>query len=131
MTRLAGAVLLAISIVLAPVVATGDASAAMLPTALVLSVRDVPTGSYQLTLLRCDPPGGTHPRAGEACADLALAGGDFDRLPGDPETHICTLEYRPVIASARGVWRSRGVRWSHTFGDSCALRAGTGPVFDF
>lgn len=131
MIRLVGVVLLATSAMLVPIAAGAGTSAATPPTVLVLSVRAVAPGPPHLAVLRCDRPGGSHPRAGEACADLRRAGGDFDHLPGDPQAQFCTLEYRPVIASARGVWEGRSVRWAHTYGNRCALRVATGPVFDF
>jgi subtilisin inhibitor-like len=118
---------LAVAAMLGPV---GEASAAGQRTALVLSVRG-DGYEFRTAVLRCDPPGGSHPRAGAACADLSRAGGDLNGLPGDPQVQICTMEYRPVTASARGVWRGRPVRWSHEYGNPCALRAATGPVFSF
>jgi Subtilisin inhibitor-like len=121
---------LAVAAMLGPVAPAGAASAAGHRTALVLTVRG-DGYEFRTAVLRCDPPGGSHPRAGEACADLSGAGGNLDALPGDPQVQFCTMEYRPVTASARGVWRGRPVRWSHEYGNPCALRAATGPVFSF
>ncbi|HEV2784625.1 MAG TPA: SSI family serine proteinase inhibitor [Actinophytocola sp.] len=131
MTRSAGVLPAAISVLLALVAPAGEASAAAPPSTLVLSVRNVMDGSVALTRLRCHPPGGAHPNAAKACADLDAAGGDLDLLPGDPEAQLCTLEYRPVMAAARGTWRGRPIRWSHEYGNNCAMRAATGPVFAF
>jgi hypothetical protein len=82
----------------------------------------------KVVTLRCDPPGGTHPRAAAACEALRAAGGDFDRLQRDPLI-LCPAVYDPVTARATGVWRSRPVSWTKTFGNGCELYASTRPVF--
>ncbi|MFS4091715.1 SSI family serine proteinase inhibitor [Streptomyces sp. AF1A] len=78
------------------------------------------------TLLRCDPPQG-HPHAAEACAELAAAGGDIDRIPAK---HVfCPMIYAPVTAHARGRWNGRPVDFLKTYSGACVLRARTGSVF--
>ncbi|MFC9971438.1 SSI family serine proteinase inhibitor [Spirillospora sp. NPDC127200] len=79
--------------------------------------------------LQCPGGLGNHPHGERACADLAAARGDLNRLPGDP--HGCTKEYAPVTAVATGTWYGRPVRWSRTYSNACVMDAATGPVFRF
>ncbi|MFJ3659165.1 SSI family serine proteinase inhibitor [Streptomyces sp. NPDC090119] len=83
-------------------------------------------GGTRAALLLCDPPQG-HPKAAEACAELAAADGDFSRL-SDPDT-LCPLIYAPVRAHAQGRWNGRPIEFERTFGNACQLRAETGDVF--
>ncbi|MFF7142139.1 SSI family serine proteinase inhibitor [Streptomyces nodosus] len=93
---------------------------------LTLSKGDALTRDVRGTLLMCDPPQG-HPRAARACAELAAAQGDVDRIP--PEQTICPMIYAPVSVSARGEWNGRHVEYEHTFANACDLTARTGAVF--
>ncbi|MFE2387786.1 subtilase-type protease inhibitor [Streptomyces althioticus] len=88
---------------------------------------DPAAGAEGGTLLRCDPPGGGHPRAEEACAQLSAADGRITALPA--EDALCPMIYAPVTAHAEGVWRDRPVSWSETFPNVCTLRAHTGALF--
>ncbi|MFK4108450.1 SSI family serine proteinase inhibitor [Streptomyces sp. NPDC002176] len=83
-------------------------------------------GGTRAALLLCDPPQG-HPKAAEACAELATAEGDFSRL-GDPDM-LCPLIYAPVRARAQGLWHGKQIDYERTFGNACQLRAETGDVF--
>jgi hypothetical protein len=134
--RLGGA-LLAAAILLTTVLAgTATASNTTNDTAdhrrstLTLAV-DGPHGTYTTVRLRCHPAGGSHPKPWRACGELAIAGGDFDNLPGDPAMIACTMEYRPVMATARGRWHGEHVHWQHQYPNPCTLLAATGVVFDF
>jgi hypothetical protein len=80
--------------------------------------------------LTCGPAGGSHPNAGAACAELARVSGDLDRLPGKPE-QLCTMQYQPVRAAARGHWRGKVVAWQRVFANRCLMQAATGSVFRF
>jgi hypothetical protein len=88
-------------------------------------------GEYGTVRLRCHPMGGSHPNPWQACRDLGMAGGDFDSLPGSPENIACTMEYRPVMATANGEWHGKPVRWQHQYPNPCTLLSATGVVFDF
>jgi hypothetical protein len=79
--------------------------------------------------LRCDPDGGDHPAPSAACAAIAATSGDLENLTGP--NGMCTLEYRPVTVTARGVWEGRLISYSGTFPNRCALIQRTGPVFGF
>ncbi|MEW2131274.1 SSI family serine proteinase inhibitor [Streptomyces sp. NPDC005435] len=77
-------------------------------------------------LLVCDPPRGTA-HAAQACAQLAAAGGDIDRIP--PKDVFCTMLYAPVTAHASGFWHGHRVEYTHTFSNGCVMSARTGAVF--
>jgi hypothetical protein len=124
-TRLSGA-LLAVAL---PFAVTGVADASP-GTTLMLAVASA-DGSGKSVSLGCYPPDGTHPNAKRACAELVVAQGDFDALPGQQEPAFCTMEYQPVTAVAYGMWRGEPVRWVHEYGNACSLRASTGTVFLF
>ncbi|MCO4695331.1 subtilase-type protease inhibitor [Streptomyces sp. RO-S4] len=79
------------------------------------------------TMLRCDPPGGGHPHAEEACADLTAADGRITALPA--EDALCPMIYAPVTAHAQGMWRDRPVDYTETFPNPCTLSARTGSLF--
>ncbi|MFE7789354.1 SSI family serine proteinase inhibitor [Streptomyces sp. NPDC057460] len=72
---------------------------------------------------------GHHPKAAEVCAALDEAGGDFDRLPGDP--HLCPLIHDPVTVTAKGMYDGDTVDWQRTYPNACAMEAAAGPVFEF
>jgi subtilisin inhibitor-like len=79
--------------------------------------------------LDCYPPGGGHPQPGPACATLARAGGDPERIP---HTRIyCLTVYAPITAEVSGVWRGRTIAWRHTFGNRCEMRRATGVLLAF
>jgi hypothetical protein len=110
-------------------VASPAASAVPSRSSLTLSVR-VSGEKARTTTLRCEPPGGSHPNATSACADLTVAKGD----PGSirPKQGImCTMIYRPATAIATGTWRGRVVKFTHTYSNSCLLGVKTGAVFQF
>ncbi|MGV9916471.1 SSI family serine proteinase inhibitor [Streptomyces cellulosae] len=97
---------------------------------LMLSVshgENTTAGTEGGTLLRCDPPGGGHPHAEEACAQLSQADGRITALPA--EDALCPMVYAPVTAHAEGMWRDRPVTWTETFPNTCTLRAHTGALF--
>jgi hypothetical protein len=126
---LLGGALAAVTL-LSTVLVPGTASAVHHPGAsLVLTLRS--SEGAHMVRLQCRPAGGSHPSARPACDELTLAAGDFDALPGSPEIMACTMEYRPIVASARGYWEGRPVRWNHKYSNPCTLRADTGAVFDF
>ncbi|MEV0644734.1 SSI family serine proteinase inhibitor [Phytomonospora sp. NPDC050363] len=95
---------------------------------LVLTV----SGSASTTeaTLSCEPTGGTHVQAAEACRALIGVGGEFGALDVAPDTN-CPAIYDPVRATARGVWAGTVVSYDREFGNSCELGARTGPVFAF
>lgn len=83
-----------------------------------------PVWSARLT---CDPTGGDHPYAADACATLAQARGNPRRI--QPRDGMCTMEYAPATAGLNGRWHGRQVRYRETFGNACVLALATGAVF--
>ncbi|GAB2664955.1 hypothetical protein GCM10027271_24840 [Saccharopolyspora gloriosae] len=81
--------------------------------------------------LRCEPTGGTHPKAAEACKTLLAAGGNFDQIGQSQTGAQCTMVLRPVIASAHGTWQGKPVHFDKEFGNSCQATSNLGTVFDF
>ncbi|RII20751.1 Subtilisin inhibitor precursor [Streptomyces sp. YIM 130001] len=101
------------------------------PSALVLTIGqgDDPATmiSERAVTLTCTPtPGGTHPAATGACAELAGVKGRFTELVGAAPGAWCTKEWRPVVVTADGVWNGRHVRWSASFANPCEMKAGLG-----
>ncbi|NDU71941.1 protease [Actinomadura sp. DSM 109109] len=96
-----------------------------------------PAGAYLLTVLPqdgpaiartlwCEPDGGTHGAASQACDQLEAAGGDVGRIPARPEP--CTLEYAPVTVVANGVWRGTARHFTRTYPNRCAAVRDTGGI---
>jgi hypothetical protein len=84
----------------------------------------------QRVTLRCDPLGGTHPKATDACKAVAAVKGNLRALRRT-EGVMCLALYQPVTAAATGTWRGRTVRYKKTFSNKCVLAVETGAVFQF
>ncbi|WP_432987779.1 SSI family serine proteinase inhibitor [Dactylosporangium sp. CA-233914] len=99
------------------------------PIQLVLTVAkgDSTQPAQRRASLRCQPAGGSHHQAREACAQLARVGGRFDKL--QLGGGLCTMQWDPVTVTASGRWKGRKVAYQHTFGNACTLQTTTGPVF--
>jgi hypothetical protein len=79
--------------------------------------------------LDCYPPGGGHPQPAQACAELAAAGGDPDRI--QPEHGMCMMIYMPITAYITGRWHHTVVAWQHKYGNSCEMHRALGVLFAF
>jgi hypothetical protein len=88
-------------------------------------------GPEHTVTLQCDPTGGTHPKAAEACADVAKAGGQLAQMPAGANPRACFMIYAPVTVTARGEWQGQAVRFTEKFPNTCVMRDKTGSVFDF
>lgn len=121
----AGALLLS-SLVSAPAFA-GRPSASR-PTELTLSYA-AEAGYATAVTLRCDPPGGGHPEAAQACRVLRKAGGRPDDLR--PARRMCMMIYAPITAQVSGRWKGMRVNWSRRFGNACEMNRATGVLFKF
>ncbi|MFG2039198.1 SSI family serine proteinase inhibitor [Dactylosporangium sp. NPDC048998] len=116
-----------------PMTATTDAAMARdgsaTGTQLVLTVAkgDSSRPAQRRAVLTCQPAGGSHRQAYDACTELAKAGGKFDRL--QLNGGVCTLQWDPVTVTATGRWKGRKVAYRHTFGNACTLSTTTGAVF--
>ncbi len=78
--------------------------------------------------LRCDPPGGGHPEAAQACSELSGSGG---KPAHPPDGRMCTAVHAPVVARTEGRWHGKPVRFRAEYGNDCVMRSRTGTVFAF
>jgi hypothetical protein len=79
--------------------------------------------------LRCDPPGGAHPKPSAACRTLRAVDGRPARLK--PAAVLCTMIYAPITAQITGKWRGKKISWSKTYGNTCEMTRATGVLFHF
>ncbi|WP_243792315.1 SSI family serine proteinase inhibitor [Saccharopolyspora gloriosae] len=116
------------AVLLTPAMANATATTSHLTLTIASKDRAEAPRTVQL---RCEPTGGTHPRAAEACESLLAADGNFDQV-GQPHTSApCPLVLRPVIASAHGTWQGKPLHFDKEFGNSCVATSKLGTVFDF
>jgi hypothetical protein len=105
------------------------AQAAPLPASgLVLSVQPE-MGTLSTTQLHCEPAGGLHRNAQQACDQLMPVEGDFRKL--EETGAMCTMELNPTKATLRGKWRNKRIDFQQVYSNPCVVRASTGKVFDF
>lgn len=120
---------LALATPLVPATAAASPLAAPLPASgLVLSVRSE-MGTLSTTQLNCEPAGGLHKNAKQACDDLASVDGDFTKM--EDGGLMCTMHLDPTKATLRGKWRGKKVVYEEVFSNPCVMRSFTGKVFDF
>ena len=102
--------------------------------------KEGPLGAFSLSItskagdpianawLTCSPDGGTHPRAGAACRQLAEADGHIAAIPEDPG--VCTDEFNPVILDATGTWGGEPRSFCREYSNLCeGVRATGGVLF--
>ncbi|MFB4299790.1 SSI family serine proteinase inhibitor [Actinomadura sp. NTSP31] len=85
-----------------------------------------PATTYTLT---CDPAGGDHPKAADACAALSKAKAPFAPVPKD---RMCTDIYGgPEVATVKGTWQGKPIDTTFKRNDGCQLHRWTqiAPVF--
>ena len=97
---------------------------------LTIARGETATPSDRVVLLQCASPGGTHPRAAEACHHLEPVSGDLADLKVSRRV-VCTRRYDPVTVSGSGMWDGHHLWFERTFGNPCELHAYTGAVFNF
>lgn len=86
---------------------------------LTVTVRASAKAEAVTWTLTCDPPGGDHPAAAEACAALAKAGRWSDPVPKD---RMCTEIYGgPQTATVTGTWRGEAVNASFDRRNGCEI----------
>jgi hypothetical protein len=77
------------------------------------------SGNAQTWTLTCDPPGGTHPMAADACARLAALENPFAPPPPD---EICTEQYGgPEEALVEGTFRGEAVSYGLARTNGCEI----------
>ncbi|WP_189227348.1 SSI family serine proteinase inhibitor [Saccharothrix coeruleofusca] len=115
--------------VLLPMAAAAAALISAVPVPQSSFVLSVQTDSIRTARLHCEPTGGDHANAAEACGALSEVDGRIEDLA--TETAVCTFQYAPVRVTATGTWRGRERTFTSEYANSCLLRASTGPVFAF
>jgi hypothetical protein len=100
------------------------------PSNLVLKATTGPAAPHSVTL-QCDPTGGSHPKAAQACSDLTRSHGGFSVATRDQSPRACFMIYSPITVSAEGTWQGQGVHFQSKFPNTCALHSKTGSIFDF
>jgi hypothetical protein len=86
-------------------------------------------GGTKSVKLECDPPGGTHPKAAEACAVLEAAGGNLFAI--EPAHNACFLVYSPVTVEVHGKWHGWQTSMQFSYGNSCEMKRALGVIVDF
>ncbi|MCD9199193.1 SSI family serine proteinase inhibitor [Aeromicrobium wangtongii] len=97
---------------------SGDPSASATSLKIVVTpAEDAKTSTYRLT---CDPAGGDHPQAQQACDALAEAGASvFDAVPKD---RACTTIYGgPQTASVTGTFDGEKIDATFSRADGCEI----------
>lgn len=90
---------------------------------LTVKVRASAEAPAKSWTLNCAPPGGTHPKAADACAALAKAEDPFKPVPKD---QMCTKIYGgPEIATVEGTWQGKEIDTKFTRADGCQLHRWT------
>ena len=110
-----------------PVTHARDAGQSRLVLTISAGEKARPAGRQ--VVLVCSPAGGTHKQAKAACADLKAAKGNPAAIKNDGS--MCMMIYDPVTVTATGNWKNKPVRYTHTYGNSCVLKASTGALFAF
>ncbi|HLU75699.1 MAG TPA: SSI family serine proteinase inhibitor [Nonomuraea sp.] len=106
----------------APAVAAPQSGATL---RILVTVKDADS---KTATLNCYPAGGTHSSALQACALLALVGGDPEKLNVNPGA-VCTREFRPSAVIITGTWQDKPVWFGQMYANPCQMRAAGGAVF--
>jgi subtilisin inhibitor-like len=105
------------------------AAAALPKTELTLAYM-ADAGYATAVVLKCTPkPGGSHPKAAEACKILKHVGGQPARLI--PGRSMCMMVYAPITAEITGRWQGKKMKWSKKYGNTCEMTRATGVLFTF
>lgn len=118
--------LIAVALAVAVLAAAGTAGAATdrLAAETELRITVWPSGKQRASkpkrwTLRCEPPGGSLPRAARACERLLALHRPFRAVPRD---RACTEIYGgPQVAEVRGLLRGRPVSSKFTRTDGCQI----------
>jgi hypothetical protein len=89
-------------------------------TSLQVTVRDSAGAAPKVWTLTCDPPGGTHPQASAACAQLSAA--KDDPFAPTPKGMACSMIYGgDQKATVTGTFEGRRVDTSFGRADGCEV----------
>ncbi|CAM00048.1 subtilisin inhibitor-like [Saccharopolyspora erythraea NRRL 2338] len=100
------------------------------PTKVTLTAQQL-GAPLSVAVLTCEPSGGTHPRAEDACAVMSATGGMIEEMPAQNPQALCPLIWRPVGVTATGLWNGKPIEYAKTFANDCVMRSQLGVVFDF
>lgn len=95
-----------------------------------ISVTDDRSKETRSAVLKCQPAGGSHRHAREACVQLDAANGNPTSLQARQTNAQCTMELDPVTVTAVGHWHGSSISFEQTYSNSCVLSVKTGAVFD-
>nr|AAN75601.1 putative subtilisin inhibitor-like protein precursor [Saccharopolyspora erythraea NRRL 2338] len=95
-----------------------------------ISVTSDRSNETRNAVLRCQPAGGSHRHAKEACVQLEAADGNLASVQAQQVNAPCTMELDPVTVTAVGRWHGSVVSFEQTYSNSCVLSVQTGAVFD-
>jgi hypothetical protein len=114
--------------------ATPAAAATAVPAQLRIVITPLgltgsPPGKTISATLTCDPIGGTHSHAAQACKDIAAAKGDIAAIPPQPMMG-CLAVWQPVSITVRGTWSDKTIDFSGTDSNASCARISHGYVFD-
>lgn len=97
-----------------------DGAGGAAATSLTIEVRTDEEADPTTMTLTCDPVGGDHPQAQEACDALAAAGAEV--LEPVPDDQPCTMIYGgPQTATVKGTFEGADVDASFSRQDGCEL----------
>lgn len=89
-------------------------------TALTISVTPKPGAKPQKWTLKCDPPGGSHPKAKQACATLSKVKSPF---AATPKNQMCTQIFGgPQQAKIDGTWHGAKVDATYNRKNGCEIK---------
>ncbi|MEW2621751.1 SSI family serine proteinase inhibitor [Streptomyces sp. NPDC048106] len=80
--------------------------------------------------LQCEPTGGTHPTAQDACTQLIAVDGQFALIPR-ASGYGCGGDWAPITVTVTGTWRRQPVYFTKTYGNDCEASVGSSFVFRF
>ncbi|NWF29517.1 hypothetical protein HW130_25230 [Streptomyces sp. PKU-EA00015] len=106
------------------------------PSAMVLAVgkgENAAAATMQRAVtLQCSPaPGGDHPDARAACAELRSVDGRPALLIEDSNERLCPQIYDPVTVTVDGVWEGRRLSYEETFANRCLMEGKVPQLLQF
>ena len=101
----------------------GEPVASQAGSTLTVRVTPSPDAPTKVWMLTCQPPGGTHPDPGAACATLTKLTHAGNPFAEPPKGQICTQIYGgPQTAKIEGEWRGKAVAADYSRRNGCAMK---------
>lgn len=89
-------------------------------TELTITIDETGSGATRTSTLTCEPAGGDHPDAEEACSALTAVGPEVFEEPAHDQT--CTQQYGgPQVATVEGTVDGNAVRATFARTDGCEI----------